>query len=55
MFHVVQRKARGEVGAEDRIQQCKKEAEEWEDKVKKNKKLEKEREQYKGELCVVQW
>ena len=46
------------VGAQDR----KKEAEEWEDKVKKNeehlKKLESERkkkEQYEGELGVVLW
>ena len=59
MFHVVQDKVRGGVGAGDRIQTWKNEAEKWEDEVKKNeevvRKLEKKREQYKGELCVVLW
>ena len=53
MFHFVQRKVQGDVVAESGIQRYKKEAEEWEDKVKKNeevvKKLEKKREQYEGE------
>ena len=53
MFHFVQDKVRGAVWAESTIQHRKKEAEEWEDKVKKNeevvKKLEKKREQYEGE------
>ena len=53
MFHFVQKKVQGAVGAEDYIQVWKKLAEEWEDKVKKNeeivKKLEKKREQYEGE------
>ena len=59
MFHVVQDKVRGVVGAEDDIQRWKKEAEEWEDEVKKKEevitKLEKTREQYEGELWVVLW
>ena len=42
------------MGEEGHIQLWKKEAEEWEDKVKKNeeviKKLEKRREHYEGEL-----
>ena len=50
----MQHKVRGVVGAEDGIQRCKKRAEEWKDKVKKNEevvmKLEKKREQYEGEL-----
>ena len=53
MFHFVQLKVQGAVGAESTIQRYKKEAEEWEDKVKKNEevvnKLEKKREQYEGE------
>ena len=53
MFHFVQGKVQGAVGVESYIQRYKKEAEEWEDKVKKNeevvKKLEKKREQYEGE------
>ena len=56
MLHLVQR---GDVVA---AQRYKKEAEDWEDKVKKNeehlKKLEsekKKREQYEGELGVVLW
>ena len=53
MFHFVQYKVRGIVEVEGLIQQYKKEAEEWEDKVKKNEevvnKLEKKREQYEGE------
>ena len=54
VFHFVQRKVTGDVRAERGIQHWKKDAEEWEDKVKKNeevvKKLEKKREQYEGEL-----
>ena len=54
VFHFVQDKVMGEVGAEGDSQRWKKRAEEWEDKVKKNKevvmKLEKKREQYEGEL-----
>ena len=46
------------MGAEDGIPHYKKKAEECEDEVKKNEevitKLEKKREQYKGELRVVQ-
>ena len=57
MLHLVQR------GIVEQAQLWKKEAEEWEDKVKKNqehlKKLEskkkKKREQYEGELGVVLW
>ena len=56
MFHFVQEKVLGTVGdvwAESKIQQYKKEAEEWEDKVKKNEevvnKLEKKKEQYESE------
>ena len=53
----MQEKVWGTVGAESYIQRYKKEAEEWEDKVKKNeevvKKLEKKREQYEGEWLVV--
>ena len=53
MFHFVQEKVLGDVGAESDIQHYKNKAEEWEDKVKKNeevvKKLEKKREQYEGE------
>ena len=55
MFHVVQLKVSGAVGAESRIQHWKKRAEEREDEVKKNEavveKLEKKREQYEGEVC----
>ena len=58
MFHVVQGKVWGNVGVEVDIQRYKKQAEEWGDKVKKNEEvltnLEKKREQYKGELRVVQ-
>ena len=54
MFHVVQNKVRGEWWAERRIQHWKKEAEEREDKMKKNeevvRRLEKRRERYEGEL-----
>ena len=53
MFHFVQEKVQGDVGAESDIQRYKKLAEEWEDKVKKNEevvnKLEKKKEQYEGE------
>ena len=53
----MQSKVRGNVGAERWIQHFKKNAEELEDKVKKNeeviKKLEKKREQYEGELLLV--
>ena len=53
MFHFVQQKVWGDVWEEGDIQRYKKEAKEWEDKVKKNeevvKKLEKKREQYEGE------
>ena len=59
MFHVMQRKVRGVMGVERYIQHWKKVAEEREDEVKKNeefvRKLEKKREQYEGELCVVLW
>ena len=57
MFHFVQWKVQGVVEVvrvESKIQRCKKLAEEWEDKVKKNeevvKKLEKKREQDEGDL-----
>ena len=57
MFYVVQGKVEGYVGAEDGIQGWKKEAEEWEDKAKKNEeavgKLVKKREQYKGDTMTV--
>ena len=57
VFHFVQEKVRGAVWAEGSIQYYKKEGEELEVKVKKNeevvKKLEKKREQYEGESCVV--
>ena len=50
----MQGKVSGLVGAERHIQRYKKEAEKYEDKVKKNEevvmKLEKTREQYEGEL-----
>ena len=50
MFHFVQRKVWGDAGAEGYIQRWKKEAEEWEDKVKKNQEaitiIVKRREQY---------
>ena len=50
----MQYKVTGDVGAESLIQYWKKEAEKWEDKVKKSEevvnKLEKKREQYEGEL-----
>ena len=53
MFHFVQQKVWGVAGREGEIQYYKKEAEEWEDKVKKNEKavsnIQKEREQYEGE------
>ena len=53
MFSIVQKKVQGDVGVQSWIQCHKKEAEEWEDKVKKNeefvKKLEKKKEQYEGE------
>ena len=53
MFPVVQNKVQGIFWVENDIQRCKKEAEKWEDEVKKNeefvKKLEKKREQYEGE------
>ena len=53
MLHFVQLKVLGNVGAEDDIQRWKKEAEEWEDKVKKNQEaitiIVKRREQYEGE------
>ena len=54
VFHFVQGKVRGNLGAERHIQHWKKEEEKCEDKVKKNEevvmKLEKKREQYEGEL-----
>ena len=54
MFRFVQDKVRGGVETEGDIQHYKKEAEEWENKVKKNKgvvkKLEKKREQCEREL-----
>ena len=57
VFHFVQDKVRGDVWAEGEIQRWKKEAEEWEDAVKKNeevvKELEKKREHYEGELVLV--
>ena len=47
----------GVLMAEGYIQRWKKEAEEWEDKVKKNegvvKELEKKREHYEGELVLI--
>ena len=53
MFHFVQDKVQGNAGAEGNIQEWKKEAEEWEDKVKKNQEavsnIVKKREQYEGE------
>ena len=53
----MQGKVRGEVGAEVGIQYWKKDAEKWEDEVKKNeevvKELEKKREHYEGELVLV--
>ena len=53
MFHFVQCKVQGDAWTEDEIQHFKKEAEEWEDKVKKNQEaisiIEKQREQYEGE------
>ena len=53
MFHFVQNKVWGNAGAEGDIQYWKKEAEEWEDEVKKNQEavsnIEKKREQYEGE------
>ena len=49
----MQLKVQGTVWVESTIQRCMKEAEKWEDKVKKNEevvnKLEKKREQYEGE------
>ena len=54
MFHFVQDKVQwGNVGAEGWIQRYKKQAEEWEDKVKENQEavsnITKKREQYEGE------
>ena len=53
VFHFVQYKIWGDASAEDNIQQFKKEAEKWVDKVKKNQEaisnIEKKREQYEGE------
>ena len=53
VLHLVQR------GHVEEAQRYKKEAEEWEDKVKKNeehlKNLGKKREQYESELGVVLW
>ena len=53
VFHFVQEKVRGVVGAEGDIKVWKENAEAWEDKVKKNeevvKELEKKRE-HEGEL-----
>ena len=58
MFHFVQGKVQGNAGAMGRhiqsnIQHWKKEAEEWEDKVKKNQEavsnIQKHKEQYEGE------
>ena len=54
VFHFMQLKIRGDVGAEGAIQYWKKREMEWEDRVKKNEevvmKLEKKRKQYEGEL-----
>ena len=53
MFHFVQYKVQGVTGVEGDIQRYKKEAEECEDKVKKNQEaitnIVKKREQYEGE------
>ena len=53
MFHFVQAKVLGSAEAEGEIQRWKKEAEEWEDKVKKSQEavmnIEKKRKQYEGE------
>ena len=53
MFHFVQSKVLGVDGAESDIQHHKKQAEEWEDKVKKNQEaisnIQMKREQYEGE------
>ena len=53
MFHFVQSKVQGNAGAEGYIQRCKKAAEEWEDKVKKNQEaisnIVQKKEQYEGE------
>ena len=53
MFHFVQYKVEGYAGAENGIQHCKEEVEEWENKVKKNQEavsnIVKKKEQYEGE------
>ena len=53
MFHFVQRKILGDARAEGEIQHSKKQAEVWENKVKKNQEaisnIVKKREQYEGE------
>ena len=57
-FHFVQKRAWGYVWEKDEIQKWKKEAKEWDEKVKKNEKAikqfkEKKEEQYEGELWVI--